>query len=663
MRHCLFLFLFLLLAVTLTAAGGPHTLQRGETFADVAKLYKIPLDSLLAANPGVEAYAGLTIEVPVETLLYDVGDSGLFRLFRNPSAMNLDKREKVCGEAIKMRDKYGDIKDMKKKEQLKRKALELFEEAAKYGDLKALYELGRYKVHGRLYGHDRLPDFIFCNDVNSDVTEFKDGIECLQIAALHGNRESLVELAMACGYKKSPIWNPYLCLGLLEFYKRDLNLDVNDMLRYMYENGHGIEVDYLKAYLCCEPTKLVYLHLNDSKSPREKLLDKIEMLPEDFESAKYGVGLDSMMLFTIGLSHFHDSILEPEGAFWVHRAAHAGNADACWFLAWVFHEKYFRDGEIGDYGFESEGQMLYFARKAAEYGNKDAESFLEAYEEEERQRKERIEQRELAIQEAKRERRRQRWNEVLGVVFQTAAQVAVQYAAIESQNAYSANVSGSMPQMSALQMSDAQWMARNELAMRQIMQYTANQVNADWTGTPMVPTDMSAVNLGTDMSPGSPLWMWRQQQVVNRMSTVNARMSWERIAFYRRQADMVEQRLRENPLQPVAAGVFDNSGNWISYEMIAAENSFKGESAKTERTDGYDKIRSEAVGYFKQRYGDTDCPQCVGGVCRTCNGTGLISNSLGASGHTTCPNCWKEHGVATGRCGKCQGKGVVYGLK
>lgn len=53
--------------------AGPHTIQKGETFADVAKLYNVPLDSIIKANPNTEAYAGLTIEVPLSTLVYDLG--------------------------------------------------------------------------------------------------------------------------------------------------------------------------------------------------------------------------------------------------------------------------------------------------------------------------------------------------------------------------------------------------------------------------------------------------------------------------------------------------------------------------------------------------------------------------------------------------------------
>ena len=80
MRFLLFPLLFFL---TLTAYAGPHTIQRGETFEDIALLYGIPVDSLLKANLQTEARTGLTIEVPLATLVYDLGESALFRTFHN----------------------------------------------------------------------------------------------------------------------------------------------------------------------------------------------------------------------------------------------------------------------------------------------------------------------------------------------------------------------------------------------------------------------------------------------------------------------------------------------------------------------------------------------------------------------------------------------------
>ena len=62
--------------------AGPHTIQKGETFADVAKLYNVPLDSIIKANPNTKAYTGLTIEIPLSTLVYDLGGSELFRNMR-----------------------------------------------------------------------------------------------------------------------------------------------------------------------------------------------------------------------------------------------------------------------------------------------------------------------------------------------------------------------------------------------------------------------------------------------------------------------------------------------------------------------------------------------------------------------------------------------------
>ena len=206
-------------------------------------------------------------------------------------------------------------------------------------------------------------------------------------------------------------------------------------------------------------------------------------------------------------------------------------------------------------------------------------------------------------------------------------------------------------------MSDAQWMAKNRLAMDQILQYTVNQTIADWNGTPMMPTDMSAVNLGTDMSPGSPLWSWGMQQQINRMSTQNARMQCEVLAFYRRQTDMIEQQLRENPFQPIA-GYVNSDGYWISGDMSS-------DSDNNERSvsNGHEAIREKNRTYYQERYGNKECHICHGsGRCTTCNGSGFMHNDL-TYGSSECPNCLLENMRRTGKCSTCRGTGSVYGLK
>lgn len=73
-----------------------------------------------------------------------------------------------------------------------------------------------------------------------------------------------------------------------------------------------------------------------------------------------------------------------------------------------------------------------------------------------------------------------------------------------------------------------------------------------------------------------------------------------------------------------------------------------------------DHSHSSSSYEYENRYGDKDCPSCLGsGKCSTCNGKGWYDNPFG-SGHLDCPNC--AHGKP-GVCGKCLGKGTVYGLK
>ena len=256
------------------------------------------------------------------------------------------------------------------------------------------------------------------------------------------------------------------------------------------------------------------------------------------------------------------------------------------------------------------------------------------------------------------------WANIAGSVIQAAAQT---YVAVESAKMQSQQMQGTSPytiqRMPMGQMSDAQWQTRNQLALQQLAQYTMNKTYADWTGTPMIPTDMSAVDLGTDMSPGSPLWNWGIQQQINTMATQNARMSCEISAFYKRQADQITQQLMENPLQPIA-GYVDRDGIWISREMVAAGNNSFDNSDTSSQYSSHEDIRLKNKAYYAERYGNKDCRLCHGnGVCSTCNGKGYDYNEFGVQGIHECPNCLRVNGHASGKCSQCQGSGHVYGLK
>ena len=62
--------------------------------------------------------------------------------------------------------------------------------------------------------------------------------------------------------------------------------------------------------------------------------------------------------------------------------------------------------------------------------------------------------------------------------------------------------------------------------------------------------------------------------------------------------------------------------------------------------------------FYDNRYGYIDCPSCHGsGICQTCNGKGWYN---GFGNTIVCPNCSHNH---NGQCGRCQGKGTVYGIK
>lgn len=660
--------LLILLAAFMTSLyvnAGPHTMQRGETFADVAKLYNLPLDSVIKANPHTTAYVGLTIEVPLSTLVFDLGNSELFRNLRYRIERNDEKGNKKFKAAYEKQFGLSKLPEHKR-QKTESLIIEDYMEAVSYGNIDALYQLGRRKLHGVFYTDDIYLDFN--QKVNSDIHEFKKGIEYLQIAALIGkNSGALIGLALACGYKDSPIYNPYLCLGMLEQYQKELGLNVNHLICYMYEHGYGVRTNLLKAYTYCGSTELTA----DSglKTHREKILEKIEAMPANFESSRYGVGLDSNTMISIGLSHYHDEILEPEGMFWLHRAARQNNADANWILAGILQNNKYANGTMGN-SKNKESQMLSFLKSAAANGKKEAGEYLEVYEKQQRIKAKEKRRRALEHQmrlEEKKQRRRQMWANIAGAVIQTAAQT---YVAVESAKLHSRQMQGtnfySTPQMSFGQMSDSQWQARNQQALQQIAQYTVNKTYADWTGTPMIPTDMSAVDLGTDMSPGSPLWNWGMQQQINTMATWNARMGCEISAFYKRQADQITQQLIENPLQPIA-GYVDIDGNWISSDLIDSnQNNVNSTRASTSggTCHGGDDIRSRNKAYYAERYGNIDCPVCHGnGLCPTCNGKRYNNNEFGVKGSHDCPNCLIENGRASGKCRQCQGKGVVYGLK
>lgn len=652
---------FLALFCTFSAYAGPHTLQKGETFADVAKLYNISLDSLIKANPNTDVYVGLTIEVPLSTLVYDLGDSELFRNLRYRNTANhkkgINKYKQIYEKQLSLYKTSG-----KKRQKLESQIISGYLEAVQYGNTDALYQLGRQKVHGVFYStagdHPN-----FNQKVNTHVDEFQKGIEYLQIAAIVGkNDKALIELALACGYKESPIYNPYLCIGMLEQYQKELGLDVNYLICYMYETGYGIRPNLLQAYIYCPTTELT--SGSGTKTHREKILEKIEHMPTNFESSRYGVGLDSKTMLSIGLSHYINDVLDPEGIFWLHRAARQDNADANWALASVLHNGNHIKGTIGN-SWDKDSQILCFVKNAAANGKQEAKEYLEAYEKQQKAKAEQARRMELERQrqiEEKKQRRRQMWANIAGSVIQVAAQtyMAVESAKMQSHHIQEASPN-SMQRMPIGQMSDAQWQARNQLALQQIAQYTMNKTYADWTGTPMIPTDMSAVDLGTDMSPGSPLWNWGMQQQINTMATQNARMSCEISAFYKRQADQMTQQLIENPLQSIA-GYVDKDGNWISQEMVAAgNNSIDNADTSSQYSSPYEEIRSKNRAFYAERYGYKDCHLCHGmGVCSTCSGKGynyIMGDPL------ECPNCLKVNGRASGKCSLCQGSGHVYGLK
>lgn len=360
------------------------------------------------------------------------------------------------------------------------------------------------------------------------------------------------------------------------------------------------------------------------------------------------------------MKYYRNDVLEPEGLFWLHRAANLNNADANWILAGILAENKICGGSAGS---ETQTQSIIFARKAADLGNDDAAEYVASYDKYIKQKEEYERQQRIAYAQREAERkeeRKQQWLNLAGSILQAGAQTFVAIETAKLQNNTNA-FSYQMPQAQFGQMSDAQWLARNQKALEQIMAYTWNKTCADWNGTPMIPTDMSAVDLGTDMSPGSPLWIWAQQQKINELQTRNSRMQFEVNAFYKEQADRITQQLIENPLQPIP-GYVDYDGNWVSYEDIAAQNSI--ESNEEGTTPRRNEALERAKDYYSEMYGNVSCPMCHGlKYCQTCNGNKVYRNSFGLSDLNECPNCWIENGKRTGLCDKCHGKGYVYALR
>ncbi|MDE7409702.1 MAG: hypothetical protein K2N09_06740 [Muribaculaceae bacterium] len=642
--------------ITLSALAGPHTLQRGESFEDIARLYNVPLDSLKKCNPDIEEYVGYTIDIPIDNHFYDLGESDLFRKLKYNGGSQKEKGIKKYKAAFeKQTNLYKVSPD--KKEKFQREIQKEYEEAVECGNLDALYQLGRRYVHGTFYSHNHIPDFRL--EINQNIEEFSRGIEYMQIAGLlSGNAKAYIDMAVACGHENSPIRNPYLCVSMLEVFADSKDWPVRKLICYMYENGYGIKKNLMQAYVYCSDTELV--GSNGHSSKREKLLKQIDELPKSQENSFYGNDLDPSTMMALGLSFYNDDKVSPQGIYWIHKAALKNDADANWTLAGILKNGNYIPGSVGSQ-YDINRQVMTFVENAANFGNKDATEYLIAYKEQEAEKERQrriIAEKDRQREAEKKARRQQMWANIAGAVLQSAAQAVGQIEYAKQMSRTGTSSFSNNPSINGL--SENQWLAKNRLAMEQILQYTVNKSIADWNGTPMVPTDMSAVNFGTDMSPGSPLWSWNMQQRINTISTRSARMQCETLAFYRRQTDMIEQQFRENPYQPIA-GYVNSDGYWISADMVGnpvpdSDNSGTGHN-------GHEAIKGKNSAYFKERYGNKDCHSCHGsGRCTTCNGTGYVSNNL-TSGSSECPNCFLENMRRSGKCRTCQGRGTVYGLK
>lgn len=651
--RCISFIILSLICFSLLA--GPHTLQRGESYEDVARLYNVPLDSIKKYNSGIEEYVGYTIDVPIENHFYDLGESDLFRKLKFNRGSQKEKGLKKFKAAHEKQLKLNNT-SVDKKEKLQLQIQQEYEEAVECGDLDALYQLGRRYVHGLFYSHDLIPDFRL--EINQNLEEFSRGVEYLQIVGLlTGKANAFIDMAVACGHKDSPIRNPYLCVSMLEVFADTKGWPVNHLICYMYENGYGIKRDLMQAYVYCNEPALV--GKNGKSTKRQKLLNQIAALPKTKENSFYGNDLDTETMVSLGLTYCNDGKITSQGFYWLHKAANKNDADANWALAGILKNGNYLPGAVG-FPNDIDSQVMAFVETASALGHKDATDYLAAYKEyeTEKAKQEQLIAKQNRQREAeKKTRRRQMWANIAGTVLQTTVQTLgqIEYA----KQVRTANRT-SMPVTQSINgLSDNQWLAKQRLAMDQILQYTINKNIADWNGTPMVPTDMSAVNFGSDMSPGSPLWSWNMQQQINTMSTRNARMQCETLAFYRRQRDMIEQQLLQNPCQPIS-GYVNGDGNWISADMVGS--AFQ-EADNSESYNAHQEIRDKNHAYYQERYGNKECHICHGsGCCPTCNGKGYVSNTF-TSGMSECPNCYLENMRRTGKCGSCQGKGSVYVLK
>lgn len=632
--------------------AGPHTVQRGETFQSISQLYSVPVDSIEKYNPGLDAFTGVILEVPNPILLYDIGESDIFRICANATAENKRNGQTIYEKAFEKQMSLTKVNPDKRAGEIK-KILGEYEKAASLGVTDAVYQLGRYYIHGHLYPDNQY--MTFDRDINSNIDEFRKGVEYLQTAVIVGkNNMARIALALTCGYEMSPIRNPYLCVSILEGLKTAYSTYTDPILFNIYENGIGVRKNLLKAYIYCTDKELN----GNEDTLRERILQDIEKMPKNYESVSYGVGLEAEMMYRIGLSYYENGKLSEEGIYWLHRASRAGDKEAPWALACMIMNDNIEKQSIGS---QTEKQAIKFARMAADNGNEKASDFLTEYDE--YQKKKREYERQLAEQRRAEEeaRKRERTANIINFVGNLASVALNTYIAIENNKAINngSRQRFNAPSMQLGAISDRQWMAQNQLVMNQIANYTYNQVMSDWNDTPMPYTDMSAVNLGTDMTPGSPLWMWGQQQQINTMATQNAKMQWEILAFYKSQADKITQMMIENPFQPIS-GIIDYDGFFITPEMVAADNN---DSDNSDRYSGFEKIRDNNRDYYQNRYGYKECPSCHGnGRCSTCNGNGFSKNQL-SSGYHSCPNCYKENGRDTGLCRRCSGTGSVYGLR
>lgn len=140
--------LLILLSFLLTdiCMAGPHTVQRGESFASIAKLYNVSLDSVLKANIGIKPYVGMVVEVPDTRLVYDLGGSTLFRKFFNLQGKRSSKGAKAYSHGYNIQKKRASGNKHHNTERIK--IIKYYEQAISYGNLYALYQMGLYKIYG-----------------------------------------------------------------------------------------------------------------------------------------------------------------------------------------------------------------------------------------------------------------------------------------------------------------------------------------------------------------------------------------------------------------------------------------------------------------------------------------------------------------------------------